>query len=84
MGYEIINLGESKTVKLTELISLIEENLQKKAIIEWLPDQPGDVPVTFADIGKARRLLGYTPCIDIKEGAGRFVEWFLKREKGRG
>ena len=84
LGYEIINLGESKTVKLTELISLIEENLQKKAIIEWLPDQPGDVPVTFADIGKARRLLGYAPCIDIKEGAGRFVEWFLKREKGRG
>jgi len=84
LGYEIINLGESKTVKLTELISLIEENLQKKALIEWLPDQPGDVPVTFADIGKARRLLGYTPCIDIKEGAGRFVEWFLKREKGRG
>ena len=84
LGYEIINLGESKTVKLTELISLIEENLQKKAIIEWLPDQPGDVPVTFADINKARRLLGYAPCIDIKEGAGRFVEWFLKREKGRG
>ena len=84
LGYEIINLGESKTIKLTELISLIEENLQKKAIIEWLPDQPGDVPVTFADIGKARRLLGYAPCIDIKEGAGRFVEWFLKREKGRG
>ena len=84
LGYEIINLGESKTIKLTELISLIEENLQKKAIIEWLPDQPGDVPVTFADISKARRLLGYAPCIDIKEGAGRFVEWFLKREKGRG
>ena len=84
LGYEIINLGESKTIKLTELISLIEENLQKKAIIEWLPDQPGDVPVTFADINKARRLLGYAPCIDIKEGAGRFVEWFLKREKGRG
>ena len=84
LGYEIINLGESKTIKLTELISLIEENLQKKAIIEWLPDQPGDVPVTFADISKARKLLGYAPCIDIKEGAGRFVEWFLKREKGRG
>ena len=83
LGYEIINLGESKTIKLTELISLIEENLQKKAIIEWLPDQPGDVPVTFADISKARKLLGYAPCVDIKEGAGRFVEWFLKREKGR-
>ncbi len=84
LGYEIINLGESKTIRLTELISLIEDNLQKKAIIEWLPDQPGDVPVTFADISKARKLLGYAPCVDIKEGVGRFVEWFLKREKGGG
>lgn len=83
LGYEIINLGESKTIKLLELISLIEDNLKKKAIIEWLPEQPGDVPVTFADIDKARRLLGYTPCVDIKEGVGRFAEWFLKREQGR-
>ncbi len=83
MGYEIINLGESKTIKLTELISLIEENLQKKAIIDWLPEQPGDVPVTYADISKARRVLGYAPCVDIKEGVGGFTEWFLKREMGR-
>jgi len=83
LSYEIINLGESKTVRLSELISLIEENLQKKAEIEWLPEQPGDVPVTFADINKARRLLGYDPCVDIKEGVGRFVKWFLEREKRR-
>ena len=83
LGYEIINLGESKTVRLSELISLIEENLQKKAEIEWLPEQPGDVPVTFADINKARRLLGYAPCVDIKEGVGRFVKWFLEIEKRR-
>ena len=81
LGYEIINLGESKTVRLSELIYLIEENLQKKAVIEWLPEQPGDVPVTFADIDKARKLLGYAPCVDIKEGVGRFVKWFLEREK---
>ncbi|MCC7203229.1 MAG: GDP-mannose 4,6-dehydratase [Nitrospirae bacterium] len=82
-GYEIVNLGESKTIRLNELISLIEVNLKKKAVIEWLPEQPGDVPVTFADINKARKLLSYTPSVDIKEGVGRFAEWFLKREKGR-
>lgn len=83
MSFEIINLGESKTIRLSELISLIEENLKKKAIIEWLPEQPGDVPVTFADIDKARRLLGYAPCVDIQEGVGKFVKWFLEREKRR-
>ena len=84
LGYEIINLGESKTVRLSELIYLIEENLQKKAVIEWLPEQPGDVPVTFADIDKARKLLGYAPCVDIKEGVGRFVKWFLEKNKKEG
>ncbi|MCC6543521.1 MAG: GDP-mannose 4,6-dehydratase [Nitrospirae bacterium] len=82
MSYEIINLGESKTIRLSELITLIENNLQKKAIIEWLPEQPGDVPVTFANIDKARSLLGYAPCVDIQEGVERFVKWFLWREKG--
>lgn len=84
MAYEIINLGESKTVGLSELISLIEENLQKKVVIEWLPLQPGDVPVTFADIDKARRLLGYNPGVDIKEGISRFVNWFLEDVNRRG
>ncbi len=82
-AYEIINLGESQTVGLMELISLIEENLQKKAVIEWLPVQPGDVPITYADIDKARRLLAYAPCVNIKEGINRFVTWFMEREKRR-
>ncbi len=83
-GYEIINLGESKTVKLSELISLIEDNLNKKAVIEWMPEQPGDVPVTFADINKAKKLLGYAPCVDISEGIQRFAKWFLDQENRRG
>jgi UDP-glucuronate 4-epimerase len=81
-GYEIFNLGESKTVPLRELISLIEKALGKKAAIEELPDQPGDVPITYADISKARRLLGYDPKVGIEEGVKRFVQWF--RDKGEG
>ena len=82
-SYEIINLGESRTIGLKELICLIEENLHKKALIEWLPLQPGDVPVTYADIGKARKLLGYNPGTDIKEGIKKFVKWFIEQEKRR-
>ena len=74
--YEIFNLGESRTVELSELISLIESNLNKKAIIERYPAQPGDVPQTFADITKARKLLGYSPQTPIEVGIFRFVEWF--------
>jgi UDP-glucuronate 4-epimerase len=56
---------------------LLEKALGKKAQIEWLPPQPGDVPITYADISKARRMLGYNPKIKIEEGIPRFVEWFL-------
>ena len=77
--YEIINLGESRTVELNYLISIIEEKLQKKAIIKRLDDQPGDVPITYADVTKAKRLLGYTPMIPIEEGIERFTTWFLKK-----
>lgn len=75
-GYDIFNLGESQTVPLRELISLIEQALGKKAVVEELPDQPGDVPITYADITKSRRLLGYDPKVGIAEGAARFVQWF--------
>ena len=75
MGYEIFNLGESRTVPLDELISLLEENLGVKAVIERLPDQPGDVPATYADVSKARRLIGYDPRVPIEEGIRRFVNW---------
>src|SRR5438105_12942712 len=75
-NYEIINLGESRTVELGELISLLEDALGRRAEIDWQPTQPGDVPQTFADIAKARRLLGYNPQTQIEEGIKRFVEWF--------
>jgi UDP-glucuronate 4-epimerase len=78
-GYEIFNLGESQTVPLRELISIIEQALGKKAAIEELPDQPGDVPITYADITKARRLLSYDPKVGIAEGVGQFVRWFRDR-----
>lgn len=74
--HEIFNLGESDTVELCELITLLEKNLDKKAVIERKPMQPGDVPQTFADITKARKLLDYNPTTKIEEGIRKFVEWF--------
>jgi UDP-glucuronate 4-epimerase len=78
-GFEIINLGESRTVKLLELVRLIEKAVGKRADIRQLPLQPGDVPITFADITKAKRLLGYRPQVAIEDGITRFVEWFGKQ-----
>jgi len=75
-SYEAINLGESRTVELRELIALLEKELGRKAVINRQPLQPGDVPQTFADISKARRLLGYNPQTGIEEGIRRFVAWF--------
>ena len=74
--YEVINLGESRTVELRELISLLEKELGTAAKIDRQPLQPGDVPQTFADITKARRLLGYNPQTQIEEGIHRFIQWF--------
>jgi len=78
-GFEIYNLGESQTTTLKELIQMIEEALGKKANIEWLESQPGDVSITYADISKAKRMLGYQPKVKMEEGIKRFVEWY-KRE----
>jgi UDP-glucuronate 4-epimerase len=78
-NYEVFNLGESRTVELNELISLLEKELDTPAIIDREPAQPGDVPQTFAGISKARALLGYNPKIQIEEGLRRFVEWFRMR-----
>jgi UDP-glucuronate 4-epimerase len=74
--YEVINLGESRTVELRELISLLEHELGTVAKIDRQPLQPGDVPQTYADISKARRLLAYNPQTQIEEGISKFVEWF--------
>ncbi|MGD0058295.1 MAG: NAD-dependent epimerase/dehydratase family protein [Verrucomicrobiia bacterium] len=79
LGYEIINLGESRTVELRELVALIEKTLGKPATIKRLPMQPGDVPLTYADISKAKRLLGYNPRVAIEDGIERFVHWFRKQ-----
>jgi len=75
-GYEIINLGESQTVKLNRLIGLIESAMEIKAEINHQPVQPGDVPITYANIEKAQRLLGYNPKTQIEDGIPKFVEWF--------
>jgi UDP-glucuronate 4-epimerase len=74
--FEVFNLGESQTVELGYLIELIEGALGKRAIIDRKPMQAGDVPITFADISKARRLLGYNPQTKIEDGIRRFVDWF--------
>ncbi len=76
MGYDVMNLGEHDTIALRELIALIEKNLGKKARIKRLPDQPGDVPVTYADITRAKERLGYAPQVKVTEGVQRFVEWY--------
>jgi len=76
LGYDVINLGEHDTIELRALIALIEKNLGKEARIERLPDQPGDVPVTYADISRAKEKLGYAPQVKVAEGVRRFVEWY--------
>lgn len=77
-GFRIYNLGNSRTVPLIRLIQLIEKALQKKARIKLLPAQAGDVPITYADISKARECLGYSPETPIEEGIPKFVEWYLR------
>lgn len=79
--YEVINLGNSQTVRLNDLIALIETALGKKAMITRLPDQPGDVPLTYADIAKANQLLNYHPQTPIQEGIKKFVQWYKKSVK---
>ncbi|MEY2502219.1 MAG: UDP-glucuronate 4-epimerase [Verrucomicrobiota bacterium] len=79
--YDLFNLGESETIQLTELIAAIESALGKKAKINQLPEQPGDVPLTCADISKARKLLGYNPTTPLSVGLPKFVEWFRGQQK---
>jgi UDP-glucuronate 4-epimerase len=81
--FDIFNLGESETIQLKDLIVAIENALGKKAKINQLPEQPGDMPLTCADISKARKLLGYTPTTRLSQGLPRFVEWFLGSQNGQ-
>lgn len=80
-GYNIYNLGESKTIELMELIGLVQNALGMEALIDFKPDQPGDVPITFADINKAKAELKYDPQINIEDGIQLFAEWFLNNQK---
>lgn len=73
-GYEILNLGNSDTISLINLVHSIEETLGKKALITWQPMQPGDVEITYADISKAERLIGYKPDYPIKKGLKKMFE----------
>lgn len=79
-NFDIFNLGGSQTTTLAGLITAVEDALGKKAIIQDLPLQPGDVPITYADVSKAKRLLGYSPHTPIQEGIPKYVEWYLSRK----
>jgi UDP-glucuronate 4-epimerase len=79
-SYEVVNLGESRTIGLLELISVIEENLGKKAVLEWHSKQAGDVPITYAGVEKAKRLLGYNPKTHVQDGIREFVKWYRENQ----
>jgi UDP-glucuronate 4-epimerase len=78
-GFEIINLGSSDPIKLLDLVDLIQEKMSKKANLNFLPSQSGDVERTYADITKANKLLGYSPKISIENGIAKFVKWYLNQ-----
>jgi UDP-glucuronate 4-epimerase len=77
-GFEILNLGESQTISLIEMVRHLEDALGKKALLRFLPNQPGDMETTFADIERARRVLGYSPRKPFKDGIRLFADWFKK------
>ena len=81
--FDVFNLGESDTIQLKDLIAAIEKALGKKAKINRLPEQPGDMPLTCADISKARKLLGYDPKTKFEDGLPKFVDWFLKSRSAK-
>jgi UDP-glucuronate 4-epimerase len=84
--FEILNLGGADTTALEDLVSWLAEELAVEARIDYLPEQPGDVPITYADVAKAQRLLGYAPRVPIREGLRRFVAWYraqLPQQAGR-
>lgn len=81
LGYEIINLGGDRSVELNHVIRLISENLGRRPQIEYRPAHPADVPATWADIRKARRLLDWAPTVPLEEGLRRCVEWYLSHRE---
>src|SRR5205823_4148764 len=79
--WDIFNLGENETVQLKDLIKAIEAAVGRTAKINQLPEQAGDVPLTCADISKARRLLSYNPTTKLRDGLPKFVEWFRTQQQ---
>lgn len=79
-GFEIFNLGESRTTDVNSLIKMLEERLGKKANIKYLPPIPGDVPITYADISKSKSVLGYNPQTQIETGLDKFIAWFQEQK----
>jgi UDP-glucuronate 4-epimerase len=79
-GFEIVNLGRGKPITLAEMVAALEKCLGKEAIKKHLPEQPGDVPHTHANIEKARRLLAYSPKVSLEEGVQRFLRWRREQE----
>jgi UDP-glucuronate 4-epimerase len=80
-GYEIFNLGNDNPIELLHVINLIEQNLTKKANIEWRPIHPADVPATWADIEKSKTKLNWSPNVSIEEGIKKTVQWYLKNRR---
>lgn len=76
--YEVINLGNNRTISLREMVQGLEEALGTRAVLDHFPSQAGDVPQTWASVEKADRLLGYTPSTSFQEGLSKFVEWLLR------
>ena len=83
-GYRVYNLGESATISLSDLVALLEKACGRPAVRRRKPPQPGDVPVTYADISRARAEIGYDPRTPIEQGVARFVEWYRRQETALG
>ena len=81
LGYQIYNLGNGRPTRLNDFIRLVEQHSGKQALINVMPEQPGDVPRTCADISKARELLGYDPKTPFSEGIAKLVTWYNESER---
>jgi UDP-glucuronate 4-epimerase len=81
LGFEIYNLGGDNPVDLERVVALLEHGLQKQALVEYLPMQAGDVEITYADISKAKKEIGFSPKVRIEEGIARFCTWFLANKE---
>jgi UDP-glucuronate 4-epimerase len=80
-GYAIYNLGGSATTSLRDLVGMLEKLLGRQANLKRLPDQPGDVPITWADVSRARAKLGYQCKVPVQEGLRRYVTWYQKEAR---